>query len=63
MRSPCQKLCHIPKNGRLCLGCYRTLEEISLWTRYSDEERNAIMAELATGQRQMTEETKRELAQ
>lgn len=29
-----------------CLGCRRTLQEIAGWSRYSDEERAAIMAAL-----------------
>jgi predicted Fe-S protein YdhL (DUF1289 family) len=30
----------------LCLGCFRTLGEIGGWSRYSDAERSAIMADL-----------------
>jgi predicted Fe-S protein YdhL (DUF1289 family) len=30
----------------LCLGCHRQLKEIAAWSRFSDEERTAIMAEL-----------------
>jgi predicted Fe-S protein YdhL (DUF1289 family) len=29
-----------------CLGCGRTLKEIASWTRYSAEERRAIMDQL-----------------
>lgn len=54
MRSPCQNLCLVEKHGHYCLGCYRTLEEISLWTRYSDEERDAIITTLDARKRQMT---------
>jgi predicted Fe-S protein YdhL (DUF1289 family) len=32
----------------LCLGCFRTLQEIAAWSRFSDEERAGLMAELPT---------------
>lgn len=44
--SPCVKICEIDREARLCIGCYRTVTEIGLWTRMSDEERAEIMAEL-----------------
>ena len=31
----------------LCLGCFRTLEEIATWTRKSDDERSIIMESLS----------------
>ncbi len=34
-----------PQHG-LCLGCARTLDEISRWARMTDGERALIMAEL-----------------
>ena len=44
--SPCVLVCVMnPKSG-LCLGCYRTLEEIERWRIYSDDEREAILADL-----------------
>jgi uncharacterized protein len=30
----------------LCLGCFRTLNEIAAWASLSDESRAALMAEL-----------------
>lgn len=30
----------------LCLGCFRTLDEIARWSRLSDAERESVMAEL-----------------
>jgi hypothetical protein len=32
----------------LCLGCFRTLQEIAAWSRFSDEERAGLMTELPT---------------
>jgi predicted Fe-S protein YdhL (DUF1289 family) len=46
IRSPCIRLCTLDPEARTCLGCGRTLDEIAAWTRYSDAEREAIMARL-----------------
>ncbi len=46
IQSPCIKICMIHPEARLCTGCYRTADEITLWSRMSDEERSAIMEEL-----------------
>jgi len=44
--SPCEKICVVdPPTGR-CVGCGRSLAEIERWTKYSDGEREQIMAEL-----------------
>ncbi|MCM0021525.1 MAG: DUF1289 domain-containing protein [Tagaea sp.] len=46
MKSPCVKVCRL--DGRnICEGCGRSAREIRLWTSYSDEERDAILARLA----------------
>lgn len=47
IRSPCIRLCTLDAATRACLGCGRTLDEIANWVRYSDAEREAIMARLA----------------
>jgi len=39
--SPCQNVCKIEDNT--CIGCFRTLEQISNWTKMSDEERKKIV--------------------
>lgn len=44
--SPCVKLCVVHPEERICLGCLRTIEEISLWSRLSPEARAEIMADL-----------------
>ena len=44
--SPCIKLCVIHPEERLCVGCYRSIEEIATWSRMSPEERREIMADL-----------------
>ena len=45
-QSPCVKLCVIHPQERLCLGCLRSIEEITNWSRMTPEARSTIMAEL-----------------
>ena len=44
--SPCIKICVIHPEERICVGCYRSIEEIATWSRLSPAERRAIMADL-----------------
>ena len=46
IESPCIKLCVVHPEARLCLGCYRSIEEIAAWGSMSPEARRAVMAEL-----------------
>ena len=46
VQSPCVKLCVVHPEARLCVGCLRSIPEITEWSRYTHEERSAIMAEL-----------------
>lgn len=44
--TPCVKVCIVDGASSLCLGCYRTLNEIGGWSGLTDDERAAIMAVL-----------------
>ncbi len=44
--SPCVKLCVVHPEARICVGCYRTIDEISQWSRMTHEDRAAVMAAL-----------------
>ena len=46
IESPCIKVCVIQPKSGLCIGCKRTGEEIARWSKFSPEERRAIMAAL-----------------
>lgn len=46
VESPCVKLCVLHPEARICMGCFRTTDEIARWSRMTPEERRAIMAEL-----------------
>ncbi|WP_296595605.1 DUF1289 domain-containing protein [Phenylobacterium sp.] len=46
IKTPCIKVCVVDGESGLCLGCYRRLSEVAAWARFSDEERDRILAEL-----------------
>lgn len=41
--SPCIKVCVIHPQARLCVGCYRTIDEIREWPQLGKEARIEIM--------------------
>lgn len=45
--SPCINICRMDADNGLCIGCYRSLEEITLWSRSDDAQRQAILAAVA----------------
>jgi len=52
IQSPCVKICVVHPEARICTGCYRSIDEITGWSKMSNEERARIMTELpdrATG--------------
>ena len=46
IKTPCVKVCYVDGESGLCLGCFRTLSEVANWSRFSDAERERLMAEL-----------------
>lgn len=44
--SPCIRSCTLDPNSDICLGCYRTLDEILGWSSYSAEEKSAVLDQL-----------------
>ena len=46
VQSPCVKLCVVHPEARICVGGFRSIDEISGWSRLSAEERRAIMDDL-----------------
>jgi uncharacterized protein len=46
IESPCVKLCVVHPDARLCIGCLRTIDEITAWSRMTHDARAAIIAEL-----------------
>ncbi len=46
IESPCVKLCVVHPETRLCIGCKRSIDEISQWSRMTPEARSEVMAAL-----------------
>ncbi len=46
IESPCVKICVIHPEAKICVGCYRSLQEIGAWSGMTSEERRQVMAEL-----------------
>ena len=40
--SPCISVCRMDPGSGLCLGCFRTIDEIVAWGRQSDRERRVV---------------------
>ena len=41
--SPCINVCQLDARTSLCRGCYRTLDEISVWSEASDNDKRLIL--------------------
>jgi uncharacterized protein len=46
VESPCNKVCQIHPETRLCLGCARSIDEIGAWGSMTPKMRSDIMADL-----------------
>lgn len=46
IESPCVKICVMHPVEKICVGCYRTGQEIGQWSLFDAETRRAIMADL-----------------
>ena len=44
--TPCIKVCVVDGESGLCLGCHREMQEIAAWSKFTDDQRATIMAEL-----------------
>lgn len=45
IQSPCIGVCSMDDLTGLCLGCYRTIEEIQGWWELDDVSKKAVMVE------------------
>ena len=46
IESPCVQICIVHPETRICTGCYRTIDEITDWSRMTPEARRNIMDDL-----------------
>jgi uncharacterized protein len=43
--SPCTDVCKFDRKVGVCVGCFRTTDEIPQWRNFTDHRRHQIMAE------------------
>jgi predicted Fe-S protein YdhL (DUF1289 family) len=43
--SPCLDICRFDRKADLCVGCFRTTDEIRQWRKLTDHRRRRILAE------------------
>lgn len=46
IKTPCNQVCFVDPKVGLCVGCFRNMEELARWTKYSDAERDAVTSAL-----------------
>ncbi len=42
IKSPCIHVCTLDED-KICMGCYRSVEEIRGWFRFSEEEKKKVL--------------------
>jgi hypothetical protein len=47
LASPCINICQMDTPSGLCIGCFRTITEITAWSRIDDAQRARILAAVA----------------
>ena len=57
--SPCVKLCVMHPTANICMGCFRTVEEISDWSAMDPESRKSLMLELPSREKQIVKRRKK----
>ena len=45
--SPCVHICLMDYAQGLCIGCHRTLDEITYWTTYTPDRKREVLAAVA----------------
>lgn len=51
--SPCNKICTVDATGQICIGCFRSLEEIGRWAQLSNAQRAKVLAALPERRRRL----------
>ena len=46
IKSPCVDICKIDQESKVCLGCNRTIEEITNWSSLNDSEKKKILTKV-----------------
>jgi len=50
--SPCTNICRMDAKTGYCLGCFRTIDEITAWSHANDTARYIILAAVAKRRRE-----------
>jgi uncharacterized protein len=50
MPSPCVSVCEMDEASASCKGCWRTLDEIAVWSILDDNEKKAVWAAIEARQ-------------
>jgi predicted Fe-S protein YdhL (DUF1289 family) len=50
MPSPCVSVCEMDEASASCKGCFRTLDEIAVWSILDDAEKQAVWAAIEARQ-------------
>ena len=50
MPSPCVSVCEMNEASASCKGCFRTLDEIAVWSILDDEEKHAVWTQIEARQ-------------
>jgi predicted Fe-S protein YdhL (DUF1289 family) len=61
VESPCIGVCQLAENQAVCVGCHRTLSEISAWHRLTDTEKFRVLTSVR--ERQAVQKVKTAAAQ
>jgi predicted Fe-S protein YdhL (DUF1289 family) len=54
VQSPCIQICVVHPAERICTGCYRTIDEITRWSKMTHDERAAVLDALPDRAPQLT---------
>lgn len=46
IQSPCINICVVHPEARICTGCYRSIDEITQWSKLSNDARAEVIATL-----------------
>ena len=44
--SPCNRICILDPATQVCIGCFRTLDEIARWSGMDEDEKARVVADL-----------------
>ncbi|AHD09237.1 DUF1289 domain-containing protein [Phaeobacter gallaeciensis] len=54
VQSPCIQICVVHPEARICTGCYRSIDEITRWSKMSNAERAELLETLPDRAKELT---------